>query len=76
MFLKLQLITFNLTSTLLLIFFLCLGSQNRDQRYKVNFFINETVSLPIGFLIGTSFSLGMLTGGISSIIMIKDEGFE
>ncbi len=72
MFLRLQLIILNLTSAILLIFFLCLGSQNRDQRHKVNLFINETVSLPIGFLVGTSFTLGLLSGGITSILMIKD----
>tara|TARA_B100000700_G_scaffold321146_1_gene419793 strand:- start:698 stop:928 length:231 start_codon:yes stop_codon:yes gene_type:complete len=73
MFLRLQLIIFNLTSAILLIFFLCLGSQNREQRHKVNLLINETVSLPIGFLIGTSFTIGLLSGGITSMLSVKDQ---
>ncbi|WP_269615927.1 hypothetical protein [Prochlorococcus marinus] len=58
-----------MTSTLLLLIFLCLGSQNLEKRYKLDFFVNETVQLPIGFLVGTSFTIGFLSGGLASILM-------
>ena len=73
MLLKLKLLTFNLSIGSLLIAFLCLGSQNLDKRYKLNLIVNETVQLPIGFIIGISFTIGFLTGGINSILIVKDE---
>ena len=73
MFFRLQLLTLNIASAILLIFFLCLGSQNLGKKHSLNFLINKTVPLPIGFLIGTSFTLGMLSGGINSILMINKE---
>ena len=71
MFFKLQLLTLNITSAIALIFFLCLGSQNLGKKYSIDFIINKTVSLPIGFLIGTSFTLGLMTGGLTSVLMIN-----
>ena len=73
MFIKLQLLTLNIASAILLIFFLCLGSQNLNKKYNLDFLINKTVPLPIGFLVGTSFTLGVLSGGITSVLMIKDK---
>ncbi len=73
MFLRLQLLTLNITTATLLIFFLCLGSQNLDKKYSLDFLINKTVSLPIGFLLGTSFTVGMMSGGLTSILMITDK---
>ncbi len=71
MFLKFKLLTLNITTAILLIFFLCLGSQNLSKRYRLDFLINKTVSLPIGFLIGTSFTLGLVSGGLTSVLMIN-----
>ena len=73
MFFRLQLLTINIASAILLIFFLCLGSQNLSKKHNLNFLINKTVPLPIGFLVGTSFSLGIISGGLTSVLMIKDE---
>tara|TARA_Y100001968_G_C19363743_1_gene721281 strand:+ start:62 stop:286 length:225 start_codon:yes stop_codon:yes gene_type:complete len=73
MLLKLKLLTFNFTSFILLILFICLGSQNLDKRHSLNFIVNETVELPIGFIVGVSFAIGFLGGGLTSILMIKDE---
>ena len=73
MFFKLQLLTLNIASAILLLFFLCLGSQNLDNRYSLDFLVNKTVPLPIGFLIGTSFTLGIMTGGLTSVLMINEE---
>ena len=72
MILKLQLITLNIASGILLIFFLCLGSQNLSNKYSLDFFINKTVPLPVGFLIGTSFTLGLMSGGLTSVLTINN----
>tara|TARA_B100000579_G_C22010009_1_gene479046 strand:- start:189 stop:413 length:225 start_codon:yes stop_codon:yes gene_type:complete len=72
MFFRLQLLTLNIASAILLILFLCLGSQNLEKRYSLDLFINKTVALPIGFLIGSSFTLGIITGGLTSVMMIKN----
>ena len=63
MILKIKLLTFNITSSLLLILFLCLGSQNLDKRYRLNLLLNETVELPSGFIIGIAFTFGFISGG-------------
>ena len=72
MFFRLQLLTLNISTAILLIFFLCLGSQNLGKKYSLNFIVNKTVSLPIGFIIGTSFTLGLMSGGLTSVFMIKN----
>ena len=72
MFLKIKLLTLNIATAILLIFFLCLGSQNLSKKHSLNFLINKTVELPIGFLIGSSFTLGLISGGLTSIIMINN----
>ena len=71
MFIRLQLLTLNIATAILLIFFLCLGSQNLGKKYSLDFIINKTVDLPIGFLIGTSFTLGLMSGGLTSVLMIE-----
>mgnify|MGYP001229970648 CR=1 FL=1 len=73
MVLKLKLFTFNITSGILLILFLCLGSQNLDKRHSLNFLGTETVGLPNGFIVGVAFVIGYVSGGLSSITMIKDK---
>ena len=72
MFFRLKLLTLNIATAILLIFFLCLGSQNLGKKYSLDFLINKTVSLPIGFLIGSSFTFGLLSGGLTSILMINN----
>ena len=73
MFFKLQLLTLNIGSAILLIFFLCLGSQNLSKKHNLDLFINKTVPLPIGFLVGTSFALGIVLGGVTSVLIIKNK---
>ena len=73
MFFKIKLLTLNIATAILLIFFLCLGSQNLSKKYNLNLVINKTVPLPIGFLIGTSFTLGLVSGGFSSVLMMNND---
>ena len=73
MFFRLKLLTLNIATALFLIFFLCLGSQNLNKKHNLNFLLNKTVPLPIGFLVGTSFTLGVITGGMTSLLMANNK---
>ena len=41
---------------------LFIGIQNSSNKSKVNFLINETIELPISFVVGSSFILGSIFG--------------
>ena len=41
---------------------LFIGIQNSSNKNKVNFLINETIELPISFIVGSSFILGSIFG--------------
>ena len=43
---------------------LLIGIQNSANKKKVNIFINETIELPISFIIGISFISGTLSGSL------------
>ncbi len=53
-------ILFNLTLFLILL----IGIQNSSSKKKVNFVFNETIELPISFIIGSSFISGSILGSI------------
>ena len=55
-------ITFNFSLFLLLM----VGIQNSSNKTKINLIINETVNLPVSFIVGISFITGSLTGSILS----------
>ena len=59
-------ITTIFNSSLFLI--LIIGIQNSSNKGKVNLLMNETVNLPISFIIGSSFIAGSLTGTFLSLI--------
>ena len=50
---------------------LIIGIQNSSNKGKVNFFTNETIALPMSFIIGTSFISGSVAGTILSLIYGK-----
>ena len=54
--------TFIFNTSLFLI--LMIGIQNSSKTRKVNLILNETVRLPISFIIGVSFISGSLTGSL------------
>ena len=62
-------ISFVFNASLFLI--LIIGIQNSSNKGKVNFFINETITLPISFIIGTSFISGSFAGTLLSLIYGK-----
>ena len=45
-----------------LFFLLFIGIQNSSNKSKVNLLIEETVELPISFIVGTSFIVGSIIG--------------
>ena len=50
---------------------LMVGIQNSSNKSKVNFLINETVKLPISFVIGSSFIGGSIIGSFFNINLTK-----
>ena len=56
-------ITFNSCLFLLLI----IGIQNSSIKRKVNLFKNESIALPVSFIVGVSFITGSLTGSFVPI---------
>ena len=45
-------------------FLLIIGIQNSDQKNKINLFNNESIELPVSFIVGLSFISGSLTGNL------------
>ena len=45
-----------------LFFFLFIGIQNSSNKSKVNLLIEETIELPISFIVGSSFIAGSIIG--------------
>ena len=60
--------TFNTCLFLLLM----IGIQNSSNKSKVNFLINETVKLPISFIIGSSFICGSVIGSFFTINLNRE----
>ena len=55
-------IIFNSIFNLLLFLFLFIGIQNSTNKTKINLLITETINLPVGFSLGTSFIIGSIVG--------------
>jgi len=56
-------IIFNFSILVILI----IGIQNSSRKSKVNLMVNETINLPISFIIGVSFVSGSIIGSFISI---------
>tara|TARA_B100000131_G_scaffold276068_1_gene279050 strand:+ start:1020 stop:1244 length:225 start_codon:yes stop_codon:yes gene_type:complete len=63
---------FTLIFNITLFLVLMLGIQNSSNKRKINLIINETVNLPISFIVGISFLSGSLTGGIMGAYFDKN----
>ena len=66
---KKLILSFVFNSSLFLI--LIIGIQNNSNKGKVNFLINETITLPISFIVGTSFISGSFAGTLLSLLYEK-----
>ena len=71
MSLILKKIIFLLTFNSCLFLLLMIGIQNSSNKSKVNFLTNQTVQLPISFIIGLSFIGGSIIGSLLNIDRIK-----
>jgi len=60
-------IIFNTIFNLLIFLFLIIGIQNSTNKTKINLLFNETIDLPVGFTIGTSFIFGSIAGSFLNI---------
>ena len=58
---------FTFSFNLSLFIILLIGIQNSSNKSKVNFIFVETVSLPVSFIIGTSFISGSILGSFVPI---------
>ena len=50
---------------------LFIGIQNSSNKSKVDFLINETIELPVSFIVGSSFILGSIFGSFIDFNMNK-----
>mgnify|MGYP001474284546 CR=1 FL=1 len=58
---------FNTTFNICLFLILLIGIQNSSNKSKVNFLINETIELPVSFIIGITFISGSLSANLLRI---------
>lgn len=64
----LTIFVFNLSLFLILV----IGLQNSSTKKRVNLILNETINLPIGFIVGVSFITGSISGSLLTI-NLKDK---
>ena len=57
-------VIFSLIFNTTLLLMLIIGIQNSGNKNKVNFILNESVELPISFIIGISFISGSILGSL------------
>ena len=63
---------FNATLNISFFLILIIGIQNSSKKLKVNFLIDETIELPISFIIGTSFISGSIFGSLLKLSTTKN----
>ena len=52
---------------------LFIGIQNSSNKRKVDFLINETIELPVSFIVGSSFILGSILGSFYVLNMNNEK---
>ncbi len=67
MFILFKKAIFSITLNSALFFLLIIGIQNSTNRTTVNLLIGETVSLPVGFVVGMSFISGSISGNLLTL---------
>ena len=60
-------LSYTLVFNFSLFLILMIGLQNSSNKKKVNLIFNDTVNLPIGFIVGISFLSGSITGSLISL---------
>tara|TARA_B100001250_G_C19744978_1_gene764844 strand:- start:89 stop:316 length:228 start_codon:yes stop_codon:yes gene_type:complete len=72
---RFKIIALSLTNGMLMLFLLCLGAQNLGDRHKINLIIYSTPPFPTGFIVGTSLTLGLISAGFTSALLINTKRF-
>ena len=74
MFYSINKVIFSLIFNSTLLLMLIIGIQNSGNKNKVNFILNESVELPVSFIIGISFISGSILGSLIEVgnIIKKD----
>ena len=67
MYLRFKKLFFAITFNTCLFLTLIVGIQNNSNKSKVNLLYNETVNLPVSFIVGTSFIIGSILGSLTSL---------
>ena len=67
MFAPFKKILFSITFNLSLFLILIIGIQNSSKSSRLNLIVNNTVSLPISFIVGVSFICGSIAGSVLTI---------
>ena len=72
--LSIKKITFSLIFNSSLLLMLIVGIQNSSNKNKINFLLNESVALPVSFIVGVSFISGTIIGSyINFLDKFKEE---
>ena len=62
-----NLIIMNTIFNLFIFLFLIVGTQNSANKAKINLIFNETINLPVGFILGTNFICGSIVGSFLNL---------
>ena len=62
---------FSVTFNSCLFLLLMIGIQNSSKKSSINLLIDETVNLPISFIIGSSFISGSILGGFLTLNFVS-----
>ena len=73
MLFQLRRVTFTVLFNFSLFLILMIGIQNSSSKSKVNFLGNQTISLPISFIIGISFISGSITASFLTTNLGKEK---
>ena len=65
--LNLKKLFFVISVNLFLFLFLMIGIQNSSEKHKIDLIVDETIALPLSFILGVSFISGSILG--SSILL-------
>ena len=64
MFFSVRKLFYTISFNSILFLILLVGIQNSSVKNKVNFVFNETIELPVSFIIGSSFISGSILGSL------------
>ena len=66
-------ILFNFTFNTCLFILLIVGIQNSSNKERVNLIIDDTIDLPVSFIVGASFISGSIFGSLMPMIFFKNK---